>query len=195
MVAAGNEMSDREVDLRPRLAVLLCGSIPLALISVGSLAWPAAVASTLLGILMIAGAEIDARTFLLPDVVTLGTLVLGILAALALNPHDPGVSAGAAVARAFGAAAGLLLVRWCYMRLRGREGLGLGDVKLAAAIGAWLPLEAIPMCFALATTGALVLVVLAQVCGRRMHAATRLPFGAFLCPALWLVFYASSLPG
>jgi leader peptidase (prepilin peptidase)/N-methyltransferase len=37
---------------------------------------------------------------------------------------------------------------------------------------------------------AMVPVFLAHLRGRPLHAATRLPFGAFLCPALWLVFYA-----
>ena len=81
-----------------------------------------------------------------------------------------------------------------YARLRGREGLGLGDVKLAAAIGAWLPLDAIPLCFALAANAALALVLFAPLRGRPLEATARLPFGAFLCPALWLVFYASALP-
>jgi leader peptidase (prepilin peptidase)/N-methyltransferase len=195
MKISGNEIPDMEADLRPHLAVLLGGSILVALISIQSLPWPAALASIVLGILMIAGAEIDARTFLLPDVVTLGALFSGILAALALNPHDPGGSACAALLRALVTAAGLLMVRWCYKRLRGQEGLGLGDVKLAAGIGAWLPFEAIPRCFALATVGALVLVLISNVSGRRMRASTRLPFGAFLCPALWLIFYIGMLPG
>jgi leader peptidase (prepilin peptidase)/N-methyltransferase len=182
-----------EADLRPRLAVLLGGAVPLALVSVASLEWPAAIASIALGLLMIAGAEIDARTFLLPDAITLGALSCGLLAAAALDSFDPLLAGGAGAARAAGTAIGLLIVRWCYARMRGREGLGLGDVKLAAAIGAWLPLEAIPVCFALASIGALILVLLAQVAERNVRATTKLPFGAFLCPALWLVFYASVL--
>jgi hypothetical protein len=43
--------------------------------------------------------------------------------------------------------------------------LGLGDVKLGAAIGAWLPLEAIPWCFGLATSGALLAVMFARLGG------------------------------
>jgi leader peptidase (prepilin peptidase)/N-methyltransferase len=164
-----------------------------AVISFASLPWPVALASSVLGTLMIAGAEVDARTFLLPDTVTAGTLLSGILAAAALDPFAPGWSAGAAAARALGTAAVLLLLRWGYARLRGREGLGFGDIKLAAGIGAWLPLDAIPACFALAASAALVLVLYAQARGRPMQAATRLPFGAFLCPALWVVFYAGVL--
>ncbi|HEY6256124.1 MAG TPA: A24 family peptidase [Xanthobacteraceae bacterium] len=183
-----------EADLRPAPRVLLAGIAAVAVVSFASLAFPAALASTLLGALMIAGAEVDARTFLLPDTVTIGALATGIAAAAALDPFDPGWSAGAAALRAAGAAAVLLSVRWGYARLRHREGLGIGDVKLAAGIGAWLPLDAIPVCFALAASAALILVLVAHVRGRPLEAATKLPFGAFLCPALWLVFYAGVFP-
>jgi leader peptidase (prepilin peptidase)/N-methyltransferase len=192
--AAGIEPRVGEVNLRPALGVLATGFAIVAIVSFVSLAWPQALASTLLGTLMIAGAEVDARTFLLPDTVTLGALIGGILAAAVLDPFDPADSAGEASARALGTAAMLLLVRWSYARLRGREGLGLGDIKLAAAIGAWLPLDAIPICFALASSAALILVLFARVRGRPLEAATKLPFGAFLCPALWLVFYATVFP-
>jgi leader peptidase (prepilin peptidase)/N-methyltransferase len=183
-----------EADLRPRLGVLAAGFAAVAIVSFASLAWPQALASTLLGTLMVAGADVDARTFLLPDTVTLGALVSGILAAAALDPLDPGWSAGEAAARALGTGAVLLLVRWGYTWLRQREGLGLGDIKLAAGIGAWLPLDAIPLCFALAAGAALILVLFAHLRGRPIEAATKLPFGAFLCPALWLVFYVNALP-
>ena len=182
-----------EEDVRPNPVILLAGSTAVAAISFMFLAWPAALASTVLGILMIAGAEVDARTFLLPDTVTAGAFVSGLLAAPALDPLAPGLAAGAALARAFGTVAVLLFVRWGYARLRGREGLGFGDIKLAAGIGAWLPLDAIPVCFGLAASGALVLVLFAHICGRRVEATTKLPFGAFLCPALWIVFYATAL--
>ena len=87
----------------------------------------------------------------------------GILAAPALDPFEPWLSTGAAMARAMGTALALALLRSCYAGLRGREGLGFGDIKLAAAVGAWLPLAAIPFCFALATTSALVSVILARL--------------------------------
>ena len=134
--------------LRPSLHILLGGSAAIAGLSLASLSGRAALASTLLGALMIAGAEIDARTFLLPDMVTGGTLLGGVVAAPLLSPHDPALALGAAVLRAIGTAAVLLAVRRCYAGLRNREGIGLGDVKLAAGIGAWLPTDAIPICFA-----------------------------------------------
>ena len=183
-----------EQDLRPNLAVLFGVGAAVALISTVSLPWPLALASTVLGALMIAGAEVDARTHLLPDTVTCGGIVLGIVAAPALDPFEPWQSTTAAAgARAAATAFALLLLRWCYARLRGREGLGFGDVKLAAAVGAWLPLTSVPFCFALATCAALIVVVSAWMRGESINASAKLPFGAFLCPALWLVFYAGEL--
>ena len=182
-------------DLCPNLAVLFGVGSAVAFISVMSLPWPFALASTVLGALMIAGAEVDARTYLLPDAVTWSGIALGILAASALNPFEPWLSAGAAVARAAATASALVLLRWGYARIRGREGLGFGDVKLAAAVGAWLPLALIPFCFALATCAALVMVMFARLRGESIDATAKLPFGAFLCPALWLVFYAGELSG
>jgi leader peptidase (prepilin peptidase) / N-methyltransferase len=181
-------------DLRPNLTVLFGAGGAVALISMMSLPLPIAIASTVLGALMIAGAEVDARTYLLPDTVTWGGIAFGVLAAAALNPFEPWLSAGAAVARAAGTAFALVLLRWGYGWLRSREGLGFGDVKLAAAVGAWLPLASISFCFALATCAALITVMLGRLRGESVDATAKLPFGAFLCPALWLVFYACQLP-
>lgn len=194
MCAAEDAITSGE-DLRPNLAVLLSAGSAVALISALSLPLPVAIASSLLGALMIAGAEVDARTYLLPDTVTWGGITLGILSAPVLNPFEPWLSAGAAVARAACTALALVLLRWGYGWLRSREGLGFGDVKLAAAVGAWLPLACIPFCFALATCTALVTVMLGRLRGESFDATAKLPFGTFLCPALWLVFYACELTG
>jgi len=184
------ETPGSEDDLYPNAAVLLGGIATIALVSSLSLPWPAAIASTVLGALMVAGADIDARTFLLPDLITFGAVVCGIVAAPLLDAAQPWASAGEAVARAACVAAVLALFRSGYAWLRRSEGLGLGDVKLAAAIGAWLPVEAIPLCFGLATTSALLTVIFARFRGQSMMRTTRIPFGAFLCPALWIVFFA-----
>jgi leader peptidase (prepilin peptidase) / N-methyltransferase len=183
-----------EEDLRPNWATLAAGCGAIALVSAALLPWPVAVASTVLGGLMVAGADVDARTFLLPDVVTWGTAGCGIVAAAALEQMDPWLAGAAATGRAIGTALVLASLRWFYARLREREGLGFGDIKLASAVGAWLPLKAIPLCFGLAAGGALVTVLFARLRGETIDASMKIPFGAFLCPALWLVFYASVLP-
>ncbi len=149
------ETPGSEDDLTPNPAVLLGGTVAIGLVSSLSLPWPAAVASSVLGALMLAGADVDARKFLLPDLVTFGAVACGIVAAPLLDDVDPWAAAGEAVVRAVCIAAVLALFRSFYAWLRQSEGLGLGDVKLAAAIGVWLPIDAIPLCFGLATSSAL----------------------------------------
>jgi leader peptidase (prepilin peptidase)/N-methyltransferase len=181
------------LDLLPNPAILVGAGGALALVSAAFLPWPFAIASSVLGALMIAGADVDARTFLLPDTVTIGAALAGIIAAPLLDPTDPWLAGLGATERAFGCAAVLALLRSGYAQFRRREGLGFGDVKLAAAVGAWLPLDVVPLCFALATSAALVSIMIAHWRGRTIERATRLPFGAFLCPSLWLMFYANAL--
>ena len=191
-VEAGG-MIGPEIDLRPRPAILIGGAVAISLVSLLALPWPVAIASTVLGTLMLAGADVDARTFLLPNLITFGAVFCGILAAPLLDMADPWTAAAHAMARAAAVGGLLALFRSGYGWIRNTEGLGLGDVKLAAAIGAWLPLDAIPLCFGLATSGALAAVALAHLSGRAVIRTTRIPFGAFLCPALWIVFFADSV--
>jgi leader peptidase (prepilin peptidase) / N-methyltransferase len=184
------ETPGSEDDLYPNPAVLVGGVVAIALVSSLSLPWTAAIASIVLGALMVAGADIDARRFLLPDLITFGAVVCGIVAAPLLDAADPRAVALEAVARAACVAAVLALFRSGYAWFRQSEGLGLGDVKLAAGIGAWLPVDAIPSCFGLATSSALLAVMFARLRGQSVMRTTRIPFGAFLCPALWIVFFA-----
>ena len=184
--------SGPEDDLRPRPAVLICGALAIGLISALSLAWPVAIASTVLGTLMVAGADIDARTFLLPDPITWSAVACGIAAAALLDAAHPVLGAVEAIVRAGCIAALLAVFRAGYAWIRRSEGLGFGDIKLAAAIGAWLPIETTPLCFGLATSSALLVVIFAHLSGQPVTRTTRIPFGAFLCPALWIVFYMDS---
>lgn len=118
----------------------------------------------------------DLRHFRLPDPLTL-TLAL---AALAMAwPDWPGAVLGAAAgAGAFAA------VRLGYRLLAGREGMGLGDVKLMAGIGAGLGWTALPLVALLAASGALIVAVLrAARPGRRLRRHEAVPFGAWLAAA------------
>ena len=181
-------------NLQPNLATLIGGSIAIGLISLVSLPGPVAIASFVLGVLMLAGADIDARTYLLPNVITWGATLCGVCAAWFLDELNPWLAASDAILRAMCAAGLLALLRWIYGSIRHREGLGLGDVKLAAAVGAWLPLEVIPLCFGLAAGGALVTILWGHLRGKRVERTMKIPLGTFLCPALWFAFYASNLP-
>jgi leader peptidase (prepilin peptidase)/N-methyltransferase len=94
------------------------------------------------------------------------------------------------------AAAGLiLLIRWAYWLIRRREGIGLGDAKLMAMLGAWLGLSGALLSFGIGVIlGALfAMVALALPAARRESEtwlAAKLPLGTFLCiggiiSALW----------
>jgi leader peptidase (prepilin peptidase) / N-methyltransferase len=75
-----------------------------------------------------------------------------------------------------------------YRWLRGRDGLGLGDVKLAAAGGTWLDWATIPAVIEIAAATALSVYLARYLLGQRneLKLTSRLPFGLFLAPAIWL---------
>ena len=80
-----------------------------------------------------------------------------------------------------------LVLREGYARLRRRHGLGLGDVKLAFVAGAWLDWLTIPIAIQLAAFAALSAYLLRQlISGRSLSATTRMPFGLFFAPAIWI---------
>lgn len=140
---------------------------------------------------VLAIAVIDARRFIIPDELTLAALALGMVnAGLDAWPDGWGavlVSIGAALLRGAVLAGGFLALRALYARLRGREGIGLGDVKLAGVAGVWLAWTTIPVAVEIAALAALAVYVVRQLAGGRVMSATaRMPFGLFLAPAIWL---------
>jgi leader peptidase (prepilin peptidase)/N-methyltransferase len=144
-----------------------------------------------LGLVMLAIAAIDARRFIIPDELTAVGLALALVNAGLDAWPDPWsailVSLGIAVLRGVVLAAAFLALRALYYRVRRREGIGLGDVKLAGVAGAWLQWATIPVAIEIAALAALALYTLRQVAGGHVMTATaRLPFGLFLAPAIWL---------
>jgi leader peptidase (prepilin peptidase)/N-methyltransferase len=133
---------------------------------------------------LIALVFIDADTTLLPDDLTLPLLWLGLLANLL--GLFPGVTLRDAV---IGAIAGYLVlwtVYWAFKLATGKEGMGYGDFKLLAALGAWMGWKALlPILLASSIVGAIIgiaLIVLAQR-GREVP----IPFGPYLASAGFLV--------
>jgi leader peptidase (prepilin peptidase)/N-methyltransferase len=101
--------------------------------------------------------------------------------------HAAGVLDG--LARGVVAAGSLLAVRILYRRLRGIDGLGLGDVKLAGAAAPWLVWSDLPAALLVAVLAALAATIAASVIGRRgLDRAAWIPLGAFLAPAAYVVW-------
>jgi leader peptidase (prepilin peptidase)/N-methyltransferase len=140
-----------------------------------------------LALIMLAIAITDGRSVLIPDWLNATGLALGFAHAAALEPDQMLSGVGSAALRAVGLALMFYLVRYGYARIRGRQGLGLGDVKLAAVAGAWLDYAVIPIAIELAVLAALSGYLVRQIALRRpISATTRLPFGFFFAPAIWL---------
>jgi leader peptidase (prepilin peptidase)/N-methyltransferase len=173
------------------LAALCAVAAAAAIVSVIVAPGLAGMLGAALAVDVVAIAAIDARRFIIPDELTLAALVLGIAnAGLDVWPEgwsEVFASAGAALLRGAALAGCFFALRALYARLRGREGIGLGDVKLAGAGGVWLAWSTIPVAIEIAALAALAVYVVRQLAGGRVMSATaRMPFGLFLAPAIWL---------
>jgi leader peptidase (prepilin peptidase)/N-methyltransferase len=89
----------------------------------------------------------------------------------------------------------LAAAAYLYRLLRNREGLGLGDAKLMAAIGAWVGWQQLPSVLLFASLLGLLFAVAMSFRGRRISLSDRLPFGAFLAAGGWLVWLHGPLMG
>lgn len=133
---------------------------------------------------LLALALIDFEHEILPDALTLPLMALGLGVAWFSAP--PMILDNVA-----GAAAGFVLfaaVAAAYRRIRGREGLGRGDAKLLAALGAWVGLSGLPSVVLIGSVAALVGALAARAFGRSRALQDRVPFGPALALAGWLVW-------
>ena len=134
-------------------------------------------------------AAIDARRFIIPDQLVLAGLAIGFLDAWMFQSEaSPPAALEAAALRGVGLAIAFWILRAAYLRLRGQEGIGLGDVKLAAVAGVWLDLLAISWAIEIAALTALTAVLIRALRGRRVTGKTPVPFGLFFAPAIWIAW-------
>lgn len=154
--------------------------------------WPEALGWALLVWLLLPLIVLDWRHFWLPDALVWPLAAAGLTIGEWLSPPPfPDRLLGAVAGLA-----GFLLVAWGYRRLRGRDGLGLGDAKLLGALGGWLGWQGLPALLLLASTGGLAWALAQHARGQAMTRATRLPLGAFLGLAVapaWLLTRALGL--
>ncbi|MFJ2994694.1 prepilin peptidase [Pandoraea sp. NPDC087047] len=169
-------LADATSSRRWQLA-LLCGVLSVAISWRFGPTWQSIGALGLVWTL-IALAYIDHDTQLLPDMLTLPLLWAGLLVNL-------GHWFAALPAAVIGAAAGymsLWALYWVYWWVRRREGMGFGDFKLYAALGAWFGWTALPQILLIACVLAIVVAGSAWLMGR-LRGDQMFPFGAFLAAA------------
>lgn len=145
---------------------------------------------------LIALTGIDLDHQLLPDGITLPLLWAGLLAAVVVGPVRGSalpVSPRDAIIGAAAAYVSLWLVYHAFRLVTGKEGMGYGDFKLYAALGAWLGWKLLPLVILLsAATGAIIGIGLILFRGR--NRSTPMPFGPYLAAAGWLaMLYGDSL--
>lgn len=166
----------------------------LAGVVAGYIAWRYGVSAAAAGAMifawtMIALAFIDLDTFYLPDNLTLPLLWTGLVFNIGATFTD-------LTSAVIGAASGYLVlwsVFWAYKLATGKEGMGYGDFKLLAAIGAWLGWKMLPLVILLSSfVGAVVGIALIVLARRGRNVP--IPFGPYLALAgLIALFYGEQL--
>ena len=132
----------------------------------------------------------DLRSGLLPDWMNAIIAISGLVR-MAAGDDPSSALWGAAAALAVGIV--LLLLRRLYAMVRGRQGLGLGDVKFLMAATLWTGLSGLPILLLVATMTALAGVLVLFVVGRRLAGQTALPFGPFLVIGLLAVLVLQAI--
>jgi leader peptidase (prepilin peptidase)/N-methyltransferase len=188
---AAHQLSHREG--MPPLGMTIAMIVACAVLGL----WAATVMPTLsllcvtcaLGWTLLVLATVDALALRLPDILTLPLIAAGIAVAWWLPEWrlpDQDIKD-----HVIGAAVGLASfysIAVLYRAVRGQEGLGLGDMKLAGAAGAWLGWQALPFVVLLACAVGLVSVGIAVIRRGKSALEERIPFGIALAAAIWVVW-------
>lgn len=123
---------------------------------------------------------IDVKTFLLPDQLTLPLLWAGLLYQTLYNPSGLAASV-------WGSVLGYLtlwLIYWVFKLITGREGMGYGDFKLLAALGAWLGASMLPALMLISALSGLIIALLYKIVNKSYGGS--IPFGPALALSGWL---------
>jgi leader peptidase (prepilin peptidase)/N-methyltransferase len=149
--------------------------------------WEALMA-IVLSITLVAIAMIDADTQLIPDSIVLPLMWLGL--AMSLFHPMPGanslfISPRDAIVGAMAGYLTLWSVFWLFKIVTGKDGMGYGDFKLLAALGAWLGWQQLPMIIMMsAVVGAAINIV--AIVARGKDRSIPIPFGPYLAAAGWI---------
>ena len=175
-----------KISIQYPLVELLSGVLSAVIVWKFGPSW-AALAGLALTWALIALSGIDFRTQLLPDQLTFPLLWLGLL--LSLLPMF--VTAPASILAAAIGYLSLWSVYWAFKLLTGKEGMGHGDFKLLAALGACMgPVALLPIILLSSLIGALVGGTLITL--RKHEREIPMPFGPFIAAAGWVWFVAGA---
>ncbi len=183
MLRGKSRHSGKPISLQYPLVELLTAVLVVASVWRFGFGWQG-FGAALLSCFLVALAGIDLRTQLLPDQLTLPLLWLGLIASLENLYVVPKV----AVLGAIAGYVSLWSVWWLFKQITGKEGMGHGDFKLLAALGAWCGLHGVlPIILFSSIVGAIIGSVWLATRGR--DRATPIPFGPYLAIAGWVVFF------
>ena len=155
--------------------------------------WNGAAGALLAG-LMLAIAVIDHRRMIIPDELNALAFIGGLVTA-GVGMEAASVAILQALVRAAVMFTLFFVFRAGYRALRGVEGMGLGDVKLAAVAGVWLDWAFLPIVVEIAALSALAAALYAHFRGDGFDPKARRAFGAFFAPAIWICWALAAWRG
>jgi leader peptidase (prepilin peptidase) / N-methyltransferase len=149
-----------------------------------------------LSALMLSIALTDSSRYIIPNQLTGAAVALALVRAGAVGADAGWQSLAWTALRGAATAVPFLVLMIGYRRWRGRDGIGLGDVKLAAVAGVWLNFVTIFVVIELAALSALgAYFVSGYLRDRPPRATALLPFGLFLAPAIWIGWLMEAMLG
>jgi leader peptidase (prepilin peptidase)/N-methyltransferase len=150
---------------------------------------PVSIFAALLAVLAVFVAAVDLEYLVIPDIANVALFLVGVVLTIMEAPGNTPMALADMMARCIVAGGALLLLRFVYTRRAGVEGLGLGDVKLAAAGAAALAWPTLPIALLIASGGGLLAIASRGITHRQWpDRRAEIPFGAFLAPAIWIAF-------
>jgi leader peptidase (prepilin peptidase)/N-methyltransferase len=134
---------------------------------------------------LLALAWIDAETFLLPDILTQALLWVGLIGSALSLTHTPLLQSLGGAVLGYGV---LWLVSWGFEKLAGKEGMGQGDLKLLAGLGAWVGVWSLLPLILLASISGLIFGIVQKFRGQLGHNG-HFAFGPFLALSGFACFF------
>ncbi|TKR29801.1 prepilin peptidase [Luteimonas gilva] len=183
MLRGRSRYSGKRISLQYPLVELLTMALVLCCVWKFGFGWKG-FGAILFTCFLIALSGIDLRTQLLPDQLTLPLLWLGLIAAV----ENLFIGQKAALLGVMAGYSSLWTVWWLFKQLTGKDGMGHGDFKLLAALGAWVGLNGVLPTILLSSLVGLV-IGSAWLAMKGRDKATPIPFGPYLAIAGWIVFF------